>query len=356
MQNRRKFIEKVIQGSALLGATSLASPLLLSSCQTLDEALITDPPDLEDQVCIIGGGVTGLFCAYELKKRKIPFRLFEASRRLGGQILSSGSNEYGAHIFSAQSTVLLNLCKELGVSTLKIDNMNWTFKFGSQDFLNRLVEVVSGLVPERQIRLSHELIKLQNNNKLKLLTFANPQNDKVYKASKVLFAVPLVEWTKIDGLVDRLVESEQIQNLRVVQVQSTQTPVISAFKKNVTKVQIDDVFVEIKKNKSAIYFTLRTDLLKSSLPQEIENIEKWIQAKLFPDSRLKLATAENEFYDWTNHPTIHISSLKPGGVAKSITLKDRQMMVLNEALLPDDGLDRVESLLRQARSQIDRLI
>lgn len=39
-------------------------------------------------VVIIGGGLAGLYAAYNLKKRNIPFLLLEAKASLGGRIAS----------------------------------------------------------------------------------------------------------------------------------------------------------------------------------------------------------------------------------------------------------------------------
>ena len=39
-------------------------------------------------VVIIGGGLAGLYAAYNLKKRNIPFLLLEAKANLGGRIAS----------------------------------------------------------------------------------------------------------------------------------------------------------------------------------------------------------------------------------------------------------------------------
>lgn len=361
MQNRRKFIQNFIQSGAVIGTAAqigaVSATGLLTSCQTIDETLITDPPELPDQVCVVGGGISGLFSAYELKKRKIPFRLFEASRRLGGQILSSGSNEYGASVFSKNSTTLFNLCKELGVATVPVDAQSWTFKLGSQEFLNRLVEVVSGLVPERQIRLNHKLIKYKEEGRLKELTFSNPKNDKVYKTGKIIFAMPVIEWSKVDGMTSMWVKPEQVEALRVVQVIINSPQWTTVFKKSVSQLKIDDVSVEIKKMKNQILMSIRAPLIKSSLPLEIENIEKWIAQKVLGDARVRLNLNENDIYDWSNHPTLQISRIGDNvGEVKPVPTS-RQLLVVNEALFKDShSTDRVENLLRLVQSQIDRLV
>src|SRR4051812_15273618 len=40
------------------------------------------------EVIIIGGGLTGMSAAWELERLKIPYRLIEVKRRLGGSILT----------------------------------------------------------------------------------------------------------------------------------------------------------------------------------------------------------------------------------------------------------------------------
>ena len=42
-------------------------------------------------IIIIGGGISGLAAAYELSQRRIPFRLLEATARLGGLIRTEAS-------------------------------------------------------------------------------------------------------------------------------------------------------------------------------------------------------------------------------------------------------------------------
>lgn len=86
MVTRREFIQGLIWGVGSLG---------LSQCATLDRLFIGESSDFSDRVVIIGGGFSGLLCAYHLKKLKIPFVIFEARTQLGGQILTL-SNHWGA--------------------------------------------------------------------------------------------------------------------------------------------------------------------------------------------------------------------------------------------------------------------
>ncbi|MCS6837809.1 MAG: FAD-dependent oxidoreductase [Bdellovibrionaceae bacterium] len=79
IKSRRHF---VYRGAQTLLATAICS------CSTLDRVLMGESSDYRDRVLIIGGGLSGLLCAYYLHREKIPFLLFEAEERLGGQILT----------------------------------------------------------------------------------------------------------------------------------------------------------------------------------------------------------------------------------------------------------------------------
>ena len=71
-------------------------------------------------IAIVGGGISGLSAAYELAVRKIPFRLFEASGRLGGLVQTEHRGgftiEAGADSMLAQKRAALDLCSEIGLA------------------------------------------------------------------------------------------------------------------------------------------------------------------------------------------------------------------------------------------------
>lgn len=75
-------------------------------------------PDAVD-VVVVGGGISGLAAAFELARRGISFKLFEASQRLGGLIhterVDGFTIEAGADSVLAQKAAALELCAELGL-------------------------------------------------------------------------------------------------------------------------------------------------------------------------------------------------------------------------------------------------
>lgn len=72
-------------------------------------------------IAVVGGGIAGLSAAYELSVRGVPFKLFEASSRLGGLIRTDHSDGFtidaGADSLLAQKRAGVDLCVELGLES-----------------------------------------------------------------------------------------------------------------------------------------------------------------------------------------------------------------------------------------------
>ncbi|MFZ6044550.1 flavin monoamine oxidase family protein [Pseudomonas sp. CR3202] len=77
-------------------------------------------------VAVIGAGLAGLSCAYELKKNGVSATVFEASTRLGGRCFSNRSTfpgqiaENGGELIDGYHVETLKLAKELG---LQVDDL-----------------------------------------------------------------------------------------------------------------------------------------------------------------------------------------------------------------------------------------
>ena len=71
-------------------------------------------------IIIIGGGISGLAAAYELSQRRIPFRLLEATARLGGLIRTECRQGFtidaGADSFLMSKPSARDLCLEIGLA------------------------------------------------------------------------------------------------------------------------------------------------------------------------------------------------------------------------------------------------
>lgn len=112
---RRRFLQgaaTTVGGSALLQS--------LGGCTHFDRLFSVDRGRYDDEVVIIGAGAAGLMAAYQLKKNQIPYRLYEASPRLGGRVYTledfndAGQFvELGAESFNADHRLIQELCREL---------------------------------------------------------------------------------------------------------------------------------------------------------------------------------------------------------------------------------------------------
>ena len=129
--SRRKFIENSTKGAL---AVAMASSLpLLNGCDSISEEEKkneTDPiKNSNIQIAIIGGGIAGLHCAYQLKKAGIKSTVYEASGRVGGRILTHYNNTMGINIFpefggdflDSSHADMLNLAKEFNLELIDLE-------------------------------------------------------------------------------------------------------------------------------------------------------------------------------------------------------------------------------------------
>ena len=117
-QSRREFI-------ATLGLGSLVA---LNACKSKNDKKHVDSTRLttsvatsyKTKIAIIGGGISGLNCAYQLKKQGIDATIYEGSKRLGGRILTHYNDslqngvfpEFGGEFIDSNHEDMLNLAKE----------------------------------------------------------------------------------------------------------------------------------------------------------------------------------------------------------------------------------------------------
>jgi oxygen-dependent protoporphyrinogen oxidase len=104
-------------------------------------------------VTIIGGGITGLTAAYELRDADIDVTLHEASGRLGGKVQTDHSLgapvEAGADWFITRQPAALELCRELGLEHQLVTPDRSGAYVWSRGHLRRIIpELVRG-VPTR---------------------------------------------------------------------------------------------------------------------------------------------------------------------------------------------------------------
>lgn len=348
MQNRRHFIKNLsVLSTGSIWLSSVVGLTALQSCSTIDEQLITDPSDLGDTVIIIGGGITGMYAAYQLRKRKIPYRIFESSARLGGQILSDQDYEYGAFEFLNSDTNLLALAKDLNLKIEKNDSKGWIFKNGTNDLLSQMVERIGGVLPLQQIRLKNKLIQYQTaGNKFKV-TFATESSDKTYKSSKILLALPAEKLFQIRGLFDSAVESEfqRQRHTRIVFPLSKLNSRGVFFKPKIGT--FDHIQYTARAVRNTIYVDLKGSETAANYPLEVEKLSSWVSEKVLELPKLNLQLQAENIFIW-NHSVL----LKSDSEFK---MKNRK-----NSLIVSDGIvspqSRIESLLVSVNQQIDEFL
>ncbi|MGZ3770995.1 MAG: flavin monoamine oxidase family protein [Bdellovibrio sp.] len=160
-----------------------SSVLALSGCTSLDQFFIGDKRDLRTEVLILGAGAAGLAAAFELKKRKIPFRIFEASSRVGGRIQTADVfpeggpvAELGAEFFESNHSAVFNLAKELNLPVTEIEMIkglepqlfNFNKKnYGVSNLVKRLKTLQKPLAKIEQELFKNERINLTFENSLR---------------------------------------------------------------------------------------------------------------------------------------------------------------------------------------------
>ncbi len=167
---------------------------------------------MNNNIVIIGAGLTGLTLAYLLKKRSIKALILEASNTIGGRIqtiegLNNTIIEMGATWFGNQHTQLLNLLKDLdieyfnqyteGVSLFETTSFTPPQKFeipSSEEpsyriigGTSKLINVLVNKLDKDQIQLNTKIVKIEESNKNLIVS---DKNNKIYTANKVISTIP----------------------------------------------------------------------------------------------------------------------------------------------------------------------
>lgn len=132
-KSRREFLQTLLAGTTLVP---------LAGCSTLDRWMMGDSRDESDKIVILGAGLAGLSAAYHLKKNQVPFRLFEASSRIGGRVMtirdlniSSRHGELGPERIEMEHSKIQALAKELKISLLEVTTKESAAWYGNGHFL-----------------------------------------------------------------------------------------------------------------------------------------------------------------------------------------------------------------------------
>ena len=122
---RRELLRAGARGAVALGAASLLGPT---------RALAAPPGAAQPEVVIVGGGLAGLSCAYELQRRGIVATIYEGSDRTGGRQWSMGGAfggpvqfpgqvvERGGELIDTLHTTIRGYCTEFGLGLERVDD------------------------------------------------------------------------------------------------------------------------------------------------------------------------------------------------------------------------------------------
>jgi oxygen-dependent protoporphyrinogen oxidase len=139
------------------------------------------------KVGILGGGLSGLTCAYLLKEKNIEVQVFERSHRTGGAIGSKIDSgfliEYGANSFLNNEPKTMDLIKSLGLEAqlvkakqeaadryVYVDKMMHKIPLSPKDFLkSNLLNLKTKFNVWRELKFPP---KVANNDQRTLFDFA----------------------------------------------------------------------------------------------------------------------------------------------------------------------------------------
>ncbi len=120
--NRRKFIKDSTKTLTIIGLSSVLPFIPFRSNKVLvpPNSYKTKPYNQDPVIAIIGGGIAGLNCAYQLRKSNIIAQIFEADKTTGGRINSKENllgpgliTEFGGEFIDTNNKDMLDLISEL---------------------------------------------------------------------------------------------------------------------------------------------------------------------------------------------------------------------------------------------------
>lgn len=213
--SRREFLKISALGSAAL---------TFSNCSTADRYFMGDVRNLEKEVVILGAGAAGLAAAYELKKRKVPFRIYEASSRLGGRVQSVSLfsedgpiGELGAEFFENTHEEVFRFAKELNLQVQELKTPRsleaHLFYFGGRSY--KVKDIVPRLRSFQQPlkRIQRDLFRGQSV----VLNYRNAlQYEKASYYDSLSLKALLETWqSELDPVISALIEVQAVSRFGV---------------------------------------------------------------------------------------------------------------------------------------------
>ncbi len=196
-QNRRSFLT---QSATLISGAAVSS--LLGGCTSFDEYFFDDSGQLNHEIAIVGGGISGLYFAQLLRQKRIDFRLFEAGPSFGGRIKSFDGQDYGASVLNRTDLLANKLIDELKLKRIWLDKNRFCLENGMQSCVDQMRDNILGLLPYRSFRLRWKLIEVAKFESEYELTFERPDGQKKVRCKNVVISLPPSQWPNVRGLLE----------------------------------------------------------------------------------------------------------------------------------------------------------
>lgn len=347
MSSRRDFLKTSLRGLGGLGVLSLGA-----SCSTFDEYIFDKRQFSDEQVVIIGGGITGLYLAHKLRQIKTGYRIFEGSSYLGGRIRSNDGLDYGASLFSHSDATLKKLIKEFNLPTTSVSSTNFYFPGGAEQIVTALKNRVSGLMPYRNIRMNWKLQEIRKANDGFEMVFAAPTGRRTVFAKRVALTLPPSQWARVLGLLQLpemawakawLLRINPISILKAHYAVPNSTEILFSKKNKVEytdgKNQFNVLVKNLRNNLTHLEFEIFTKQIfdkeslqtESEIGFEIENISTLINSK----TKLGLSSKKlqsDSFFNWADVDLIQSAYfLNPEPIPNAARDESSSLQVLGDS-------------------------
>jgi monoamine oxidase len=203
--SRRRFI----QNTAIAGL-ALASNSFISGCRKEDNTALSNGWYNEQKlkVCIVGAGMAGLNCAYQLKKKGLLAKVMEGNSRSGGRmftaknIMGNGyTTELGGEFIDSTHKDMLQLVQEFGLTLLDTQDASQlsltkdAYFFNNQHYtLQQVIAAFQDIAPQMQSHI---------NSLPDYVTYDNPGNGAAFDAMSI---TQYLESIGCSGFLKKLIE------------------------------------------------------------------------------------------------------------------------------------------------------
>ncbi|WP_235917504.1 flavin monoamine oxidase family protein [Hymenobacter busanensis] len=165
-QSRRDFLANTAKMGLLVGAGGLLAACdadVVEPAPLIGRNSFNAKGDAQPRIVVVGAGMAGLNCAYQLKKAGLQASVYEASNRAGGRIFTARNlmaqgltTELGGEFIDSGHLDMLNLVREFGLPLYDVESASETvlrkdaYFFGGQQY--SVAQVIQAFQPyARQI-------------------------------------------------------------------------------------------------------------------------------------------------------------------------------------------------------------